>query len=480
MDFNEAINVLGEPLPVEDRHAVSVSMPTWKDVHGYEQGKAEVHEKLKTGYPRFFLHPSYKKLCDHYKPKFAKNGESIWVFPSLKVAEECVAYVGIGRTENTNDGVALVIIPENYNKKAKEFWQHTGQIVSSRQADDILFGTVSTSTLAHHELKQLLGQFNGSDPRDTFLFPSGMGALFAAYKAIVCNRGSQTIQLGFPYIDTLKFQEKFGQGAVYIPYNSVADFKSFEQRLNQGPSSAVFCEIPGNPLLRTIHLPRLKEILTPRGIPLVIDDTLGPPTNLNLSSFGDIRATSLTKFMSGVGNVMAGAVTLNPQSPHYSSFRDYFQKAEQLLYARDALVLFQNAQGFLKRMPIINHNAKALAGFLRDHPMIDQVFFPEGDQSYELLRKPGGGYGGLLSFTLQQEFLTPTFHDALHVAKGPSLGNVFTIASPYTLLAHYNEQSWAQKNNVSPSLIRVSVGMEETPELIQRFDRALQRAALFP
>jgi len=64
--------------------------------------------------------------------------------------------------------------------------------------------------------------------------------------------------------------------------------------------------------------------------------------------------------------------------------------------------------------------------------------------------------------------------DALEICKGPSLGTNFTLASPYTLLAHYGELDWAAGYGVEDNLVRVSVGLEETGELLEKFRRALE------
>lgn len=63
--------------------------------------------------------------------------------------------------------------------------------------------------------------------------------------------------------------------------------------------------------------------------------------------------------------------------------------------------------------------------------------------------------------------------DTMEISKGPSLGTNFTLASPYTLLAHYGELDWAAQFGVASDLIRISVGLEETEELVDILNRAL-------
>ena len=67
----------------------------------------------------------------------------------------------------------------------------------------------------------------------------------------------------------------------------------------------------------------------------------------------------------------------------------------------------------------------------------------------------------------------PEIYDRLAVCKGPSLGTVFTLACPFTLLAHYTELEWAETCGVSRYLIRLSVGLEDREDLWQRLERAM-------
>jgi cystathionine gamma-synthase len=135
-----------------------------------------------------------------------------------------------------------------------------------------------------------------------------------------------------------------------------------------------------------------------------------------------------------------------------------------------------NSRDFTQRATTMSRNAQALADHMRTHPKVDRVWHAksEGGRGYEFIRRENGGYGCLFSFTLKNpEQTSAKFYDALRVCKGPSLGTNFTLACPYTLLAHYEELDWTESVGVSRWLIRVSAGLEETADLIARFDEAL-------
>ncbi len=104
--------------------------------------------------------------------------------------------------------------------------------------------------------------------------------------------------------------------------------------------------------------------------------------------------------------------------------------------------------------------------------LVEKVYFPKYDDNYISIMKGKDNYGNLLSFTLKEKEETPVFFDALSICKGPSLGTNFTIACPYTLLAHYSELDVVEKYGVSRWLIRVSVGLENISYLLNEFDVA--------
>ena len=110
-------------------------------------------------------------------------------------------------------------------------------------------------------------------------------------------------------------------------------------------------------------------------------------------------------------------------------------------------------------------------------PIVKTVYYPKSSASrkyYDMVKTANGGYGGLLSAT----FVTPEhaqrFYDAIQTCKGPSLGTNFTLCSPFVILAHYNELDWAEQFGVERDLVRFSIGLEETGELIGRFESALK------
>ena len=476
---------IGHPLP-DSPHACAVSLPTWDSVIGYEEGRDKILAKMEMGYPRFFLHPLVKRLFAKATEEIAESGKRAIVFPHKNAAQGAQRYVErklavATRIASYDDGLQALIVPEEAIGVAMEYWRFAGQIVSSRHAEDLLAERESEggSTVI---LKQQLAEHTGADLDDHFIFESGMSGIFSAYKAALnLFPSKKTLQLEFPYVDALKVQERFGNGVVFLYDAEGEDFDAAVRRIQAGEFAAVFCEVPSNPLLRTINIPRLNEAWRQGGVPLVIDDTVATCVNIDVLQFADLVTTSLTKWISGSGDVMAGMVTVNEKSRWASDFRTFFSEETQggsLLYSADCRALISNMKDFAERVKISNGNAELVADYLAEHPAVGRVWFPKINtpHEYNLIRREGGGYGGLVSFTLKQPRKMPRVYDALELCKGPSLGTNFSLASPYTMLAHYFELDWAEACGVSPNLLRLSVGTEDGEVILGALARALDNA----
>jgi cystathionine gamma-synthase len=459
-----------------------VALPRWDDVVGYEEKRPEVLERLACGYPRFVIHPLVRDVAATMAP-----GGHALPFPSEAVAREAAAFVeqstpGGAEILRMRDLPGVAVATAEGFDALKTFWQHTGLIVSSRQAEAWLEGRAPLADQAEvrDSLRRQLAGFYDCALDDVFLAPSGMAAQFAALRAVQERAPRRpTAQLGFPYVDTLKLQLKFGHGCELLhDLDRIAE--ELEAHVRRQPLAACFGEIPGNPLLGSADLRRITPILRQHGVPLVADDVVATPVNVDLSPHADLIATSLTKYVVGTADAMGGALICNPRSPYHAQLKAILAAQHQeLLWGEDARVLDTQARGFPERMVRHNAHGLAIAERLRRHPAVERVYYPRWEFSdvYEAVRRPGGGWGALVTFLPRDAARTsPLVYDRLQVSKGPSLGTVFTLACPFTLLAHYAELEWAERCGVSRYLIRLSVGLEDPDVLWKRIEEALEVA----
>jgi cystathionine gamma-synthase len=468
---------LGAPLP-DSPHAITVAMPRWDDVVGYEEKRPETMARLRRGYPRFLVHPLVQAVAAALAP-----GRPCLPFPSPRVAEQAAAFVRAqsgAPVELVRRGAVTGVVTDAAGEPAlKAFWQHTGLILSTRQAEAFLNGTPEPADAPERRaaLRRQLAALYDCAPEDVFLQPTGMAAQFAALRVAQQRRpGRPTAQLGFPYVDTFKLQQKFGPGA-YLLHRLDRIVEELEALLARQPLAAGFCEIPGNPLLGSADLRRVSPRLRAQGVLLIADDVAATPLNVDLGAYADLIATSLSKYLVGTADAMGGAVICPPRSPWHAELRARLAAGhEELLWGGDAAVLEAQVRGFPERMARHNRHGLLIAERLRAHPAVARVWYPrwEFSESYEAVRRPGGGWGALITFEPRRAAsAAPRIYDRLEVNKGPSFGTVFTLACPFTLLAHYTELDWAEACGVSRYLLRLSVGLEDPEELWSRLARAL-------
>lgn len=472
---------LGTPLP-DSLHACSVCLPTWDAIVGYEEGREKVTRRMRTGYPRFFRHPLVEQLFTAAKAEVAGEHEEVIVLPTRGAVQRAHRWVELQaetavRTASFH-GLQVLVVPAKAKTEANYYWRFSGEVVSSRQAADFLNGNLRTGSKSHLVARALSGFLN-IPAEDVFIFPSGMASVTSVLRALPGSReGKKTLQLEFPYVDSLKIQELFGNGVVYLNEATGESFAEALQRIRQGEFAGVFTEVPSNPLLRTVDLKLVAEACEEGRTPFIVDDSATGPLNVDVLRFADLVTGSLTKWVSGIGDVMAGMAGVRASSPFAKHFRETLaldSTEYSPLYIADAEVLLSNLQGYRSRNKIVNQNGTQLAAWLAGHPAVAEVWHPSlvNTANYRSVMRDGGGYGGLLSFVLKAPKKTPKVYDALRFSKGPSFGTTFTLASPYTLLAHYHELEWTEGCGVSANLLRISTGTEPIERIISVFDEAL-------
>lgn len=173
-------------------------------------------------------------------------------------------------------------------------------------------------------------------------------------------------------------------------------------------------------------------------------------------------------------------MTLNPKGRgHWDMKRRLKDRYVNTYFPLDMIVMEKNSTDFEERVTEASQNAVQIADTLRKHSSVGQVYYPKGSPTqrlYEKYKRPGKGYGYLLSIRFNTPAAAIAFHDALDVAKGPSLVTNFTLGCAYTLFAHFHELQWAESYGVVEHLVRISVGIESVRFLDEVIKTALQAA----
>ena len=474
---------LGKPIPASP-HAISMCLPRWQDVVGYEERNPATMAKLMLGYPRFLYHPLVEQA---FKKVKKDHDEAVQIYTTAQAAERCKTYLLIQHPDariELRDNV--ISYPRVCADSAKEYWQHAGEGITSRSAEALLNASPRpNATPARQQILERVAEYTGTTPEQVYLFPSGMAAIHAAFLMVqAIHRTRPTVQFAFPYGDTLKLQEKMGsQEPLFYPHGNTTDLRALEQQLESTSIAGLFCEFPTNPLLTSIDLNRLRTLADTYQFPVIIDETLGACVNQKTLSSSDLSIISLTKYFSGSSDVMGGALIINPESRFASPFAERLKILHEpaAFHPADLIQLAADSADCRKRVEQINQTALKVCDFLRRHPAVKHVYYPAftDAEMYRNFKRSDGGYGGLFSFVLHNaEKTTEAFYNALEITKGPNLGARFSLCCPFVLLAHYDELDWAESAGASRYLIRISIGLEPADVLIDRLTHALAEALI--
>lgn len=487
----------GKSIPPNNVHAISVSLPTIQNVYSYEENKNNWRNCMETGYPRFFCHPYETMVIAHFKANFSISKEkSLLLFPSKSSCQLVINFFNLKLDEYELNGIyVLAIDPKNQiYKKICNFIQHTGYKVFSRQLEDFLLNLKLVNNPQKEELfsddpeqhvkKELQNQFQLDNNQNIKLFSSGMNAIYSIFEGINKIQKEKNanifIQYGWLYTDTINILKKYSDA--YFEVISVYDEKEllFHIDSNKGRIAAVFTEIPTNPFLHTPNLPFLYSRLSKLNIPLIVDGTIGTCVNMNYLPYCDFAIESLTKFASGLADVMAGCVVSNPNSNWVKNNSVDLQPYQQELYRKDLERIAFQISGMESRVQSIRKNVFELANFFESHPAVKTVNWSHNEKNkanYSIIEKEENNYSGLISI----EFDGPIekFYNALELPKGPSLGTEFTLVMPYFYLAHYDlvkseaGRKLLREKKINWELVRISIGTEPIKELISIFEKAL-------
>ena len=478
---------LGATVP-DSPHATVVCLPTLADVESYERKEERVWKLLRAGYPRFVRNALVTRAAQEAARRLGRTGE---LFPlvSEASARRLAEHVGVTLTSVDHVGdwcLATAPAGEAALRLAKMV-QHTGTLISSRQAEAWLAGVApSDGSGALATIRAALSSLlSGVAAADILVATSGMNAVdagIAAVDAVQRPRGrSAWIQLGWLYVDSTRLFEK-ARDAKHHFVPDVRDLAAVERLLAAGGIAGVFTEVPNNPQLETADIPALRALCDKHGAKLLLDPSSVGLATVDVLPFADIVVSSLTKYAGSEGDVMAGVLAARPASPDSAELLAVARRRLEPLHALDLVALATQIGRMSEVTRRLSANAAEIARRLAAHPSVARV--RTADQgptaaAYRRLLRPGAGAGSLITLELRGDMRR--VYDRLAVAKGPSFGLRYTLAAPFLWLAHFeevtNEQGRAQIRaaGLDPDLLRISVGLEPVEDIWSVFAAALAK-----
>lgn len=342
------------------------------------------------------------------------------------------------------------------------------------ERDGYVYSRVSNPTLRQLELT--LAELQGREA--CLVTASGVAAVNLALLAL-CKQGDHVILFAEMYQPTRYMVRRLlGRYGVEHTMLSIEDTDAIEATLASKPTRLVVFESPSNPMLKIADIPRITRAARARGALTVLDNTFAGFHNHGDLDI-DVYVHSLTKFASGHGDVMGGAV-IGSKALIGSLSRD-FVVLGATLDPNTAFLIQRGLKTYFVRIERQNRTALALAEFLERHELVERVHYPglESHPRHELAARQMKDFGSIVTFELAPRADPVRFADALKLfAISASLGSVESLVQPGQLMRpsdlNDEERKWA---GVTNRTIRLSIGLEEEADLVADLEQALAASA---
>lgn len=310
---------------------------------------------------------------------------------------------------------------------------------------------------------------------------SGMSALLIALQAALMDRARSVICSSDIYGATIKLLDGvFGPFGVNVRYVDLTDLDALDAAIAKEKPGAVLLETISNPVLRVADIEAVAGRCRTVNAALIVDNTFATPLLVRPMELGaHMVVHSVTKFLSGHGDVLGGLVISDAE--HHEMVRYLSRIYGPVLGPFESYLAMRGIKTFPLRMERQCRNAQGLAAWLRKHPRVSRVHYPDdpahpnASTIWKLM--PDGIYGAMVSFELadaQKQDMFRLVDNLKLVVNASSLGDVHTMVL-YPWISSHREVPPKMKAamGVTESLLRVSAGIEDLDDIIADFAQAL-------
>ena len=310
-------------------------------------------------------------------------------------------------------------------------------------------------------------------------FGSGLAAIDTIIKLL--SPGDEVISTNDLYGGSYRiFTKIFENYNIKFRFIGMENAENIESFINKN-TKMLWVETPTNPMLNIVDIKALSIISKKHNLIFVVDNTFATPYLQRPLDLGaDIVMHSLTKYIGGHSDVVMGAAICNNK-----------EIAEKLYFIQnscgaipgpmDSFLVLRGIKTLHLRMQRHCENAKVIANFLKDHPKIENVYWPgiKSHLNHEIAKKQMDDFGGMVSFNIKGNKL----NDAITVVSNmsyftlaESLGGVESLCGHPASMTHAAiPKKEREKTGVVDSLIRLSVGIEDKDDLTNDLMKALAK-----
>ncbi len=273
------------------------------------------------------------------------------------------------------------------------------------------------------------------------------------------------------------FDKVIRKNGIQFSFVDMTDLNNIEKALQKN-TRMIWIETPTNPLLKLIDIQRASKISRARRVTTVVDNTfMSPYFQKPLDLGADIVVHSSTKFINGHSDIVGGAVVVkNPQIAERLAFLS--NSMGGICSPFDAFMCLRSLKTLSVRMKAHEENAMAVADFLETHDQVEKVIYPglKSHPQYDLAQKQMSGFSGMISFYLKGGLNAAShFLEKVKIfSLAESLGGVESLIEHPAIMTHASVPPDIRKQlGIEDNLIRLSVGIEDSEDLIKDLEQAL-------
>ncbi len=325
-----------------------------------------------------------------------------------------------------------------------------------------------------HAVEAKLAALDGGE--DAVLVSSGMAAITTTL-LILLRPGDHLITTADTYRRTRTFCSTYLQRwGVQVTVVPPGDDEAMEAAIRP-ETRYILSETPTNPFLRVLDLECLVALAQKYGLRTIIDSTFATPFNLNPLAYGvDLVIHSVTKYLAGHNDLLAGVII--GRNGLITPLREAQAMFGAVVDPGAAYLILRGLKTLGLRIARQNESALAIARFLEAHPRVRRVWYPglPSHPDHQIAVRQMRGFGGVVTFEIAGSARdTRRFVDALRIPRiAPSLGGVESLVEQPALMSYYEmEPETRQALGISDQLVRLSVGVEDTKDLLADLEQAL-------
>jgi len=310
-----------------------------------------------------------------------------------------------------------------------------------------------------------------------YAFASGMAAIDATLRLV--KAGDHVIVSDNTYGGTNRlFKRVLANYGIEFEFVDTSDVTNVEAAIKDN-TRMVFVETPTNPVMIVTDLKAVSDVAHAAGARVVCDNTFMSPYLQRPLEFGvDIVVHSTTKFLNGHSDGIGGAVVLNNEDD--ANWIAFIQNsAGAILSPFDSWLVMRGTKTLALRMEQHDKSGRAVAAFLEDHPKVLKIYYPgsKSHKQHDLASRQQKGFGSMVSFDVGSLEAARTVLESVKLCTlAESLGGVESLVCHPATMTHASVAPEVRDRlGITDGLVRTSVGIEDTDDIIADIDQALDK-----